>query len=431
MYTLSKAITAIRLAAVLDTEAQPVIPMFWVASQDHDTAEIDTAKLLDFEETLHTVQLALPQAVPAGQIPMTSDYLDATLRGIRQGRFKVPFVEDVTQLLSHTAQQAERFADWFTAQLLKLLGPYGLLVIDPSKPTIAELMAPVIRQELSDPLASSAEITHAGQALSALGFAPQLGRAEGATNLFIEENGQRLLLRFVGGAFFSEQRDYTLAELLEIVQRDPWRITPAAGLRPVTQDALLPTLATVVGPGELQYFAQLRGVYALHGVAMPLIWPRMTVTVLEPPVQRLLNQYGLLASVSQAALQERLEAELLQRHGHAARFEETLRTLDESVAVLLAEVAQIDPTLTGTVRRGEGYLRQTVTTLRAKTVRALQIKDSVTTAQFGRLRAHLYPEGVPQERCLSPYSMFLKFGIQPLLKRLMALPPEGAQVIAL
>lgn len=428
MYTLSKAVTAIRLAAKLDTKDRPVIPVFWVASQDHDTAEIDTVKLLDFDEVLHSLQLPLPQGVASSQIPMTPEGLEQTLTGIRQGHFKASFVDEVSQLLKRTARQSQSFADWFTAQLLALLGPYGLVVLDPSKPEIAKLFTPVLKRELNDPLASSLEITRAGEALSTLGFTPQLSRAEGATNLFIQEN-KRALLRFDGETFYTDTRQYGQSELLEILVQEPQRLTPAAGLRPITQDALLPTLATVVGPGELQYFAQLKGVYALHEVPMPLIWPRMTVTILEPPVKRLLDKYELSAAISQTALQARLEEVLLKRHNHASRFEETLDTLDSAVTALLNDVAQIDPTLTGPVIRGEGYLRQTVTTLRNKTVRALADKDSVTTAQFGRLNAHLYPETIPQERHLSPYSFFLKFGITPVLAALLELPPEGEQTV--
>jgi bacillithiol biosynthesis cysteine-adding enzyme BshC len=428
MYTLSKAMTAIRLAARLNTEDRPVVPVFWVASQDHDTAEIDTVKLLDFDETLHSLQLSLPRGVASSQIPMTSESLEKTLTGIRQGRFKPPFVDEVTQLLEGTARHSQSFADWFTAQLLALLGPHGLVVLDPSKPEIAELFTPVLKRELNDPLASSLEITRAGEALSAQGFTPQLSRAEGATNLFIQED-KRALLRFDGETFYTDTRQYSQAELQEMLTQEPQRLTPAAGLRPITQDALLPTLATVVGPGELQYFAQLKDVYALHEVSMPLIWPRMTVTVLEPPVKRLLDKYGLSAAVAQTDLTSRLEQELLERHGFAGRFEETLDTLNSAVTALLKDVKQIDPTLTGTVNRGEGYLRQTVGTLRNKTVRALAGKDSVTTQQFNRLKAHLYPEGIPQERHISPYSFFLKFGIAPVLAALLELPPEGEQIV--
>jgi hypothetical protein len=82
-------------------------------------------------------------------------------------------------------------------------------------------------------------------------------------------------------------------ELRAWLDDDPTAVTPAAGLRPVLQDAVLPSAVFVAGPGELRYLAQLRGVYEQHGVPMPLVWPRASATVLQPPVRRILERHGL------------------------------------------------------------------------------------------------------------------------------------------
>ena len=105
------------------------------------------------------------------------------------------------------------------------------------------------------------------------------------------------------------------------MDEDPSRVTPAAGLRPITQDAVLPTAATVVGPGELRYFAQLKGVYEAHDVAMPLIYPRMEATILEPPARRILEKYDLSAEAVQADFDRIYDEILLNLQNHDEAFE--------------------------------------------------------------------------------------------------------------
>ena len=431
LYTLSKAVSALKLAAKLTTEARPVVPVFWLAAQDADSAEIDHAYLLDMDETLHRLSLPLPEGVPAGRIALPETWLQTILQDL--GAFRGPEAHRsaVTELLRRTAARAETFADWFGALLYELLGDQGLVVLNPLEPDAAGLFAPTLRAELSDPLRSGECVNTAALTLKELGYTPQLGRAEGATNLFLTTEGQRRLLRFDGATFYTDADSYSHGELLARLDADPTCVTPAAGLRPITQDAALPTAATVVGPGELRYIAQLRGVYEQHGVAMPLIWPRTTVTILEPPVARMLDKFGLSAGALQADWQG-LEAEtLLRLHGHKLAFDNRLRALQNLAASMCADVSAIDPTLERTVNRAEAELKEIFSKLETKSAAALAGRDDIYTRQFGRLRAHLLPDGTPQERLISPFSFFLKFGIDAVINALLSLPAEGEHELRL
>ncbi len=431
-YTLSKAVTALRLAKTLSTEAKPVVPIFWVASQDHDTAEVDRAYLLDLNEDLHKLSLPLPRGVASGRIEFKDAWLETLLADLGPLASKPPHFTEVTALLREAAAVSNSFADFFAALLYKLLGAYGLIVLDPLEPELATLFKPLLRAELEQPTASATAVNEAGERIAAHGFSPQLGRGAGATNLFLEsETAQRQLLRFDGETFATDAGEYVQQEVLRILEQDPSRLTPAAGLRPVTQDFALPTAVTVVGPGELRYFAQLGGVYDLHRVAMPLVWPRATVTVLEPPVARILDKFGLDAldlTQNFAALKNRT---LLRLHGHAEGFEGTLATLETSLEALLEHLRAVDPTLRGTLDKSEERLRTTLDVLQTKTARALAREDSTYTRQFDRLEKHLLPLGQPQERVVSPFSFFLKFGVKPVLDAFLAVPPEGDHIVTL
>ena len=434
-YTLSKAVTTIRLASRLDSRDRPVVPVFWLASQDHDVAEVDHAWLLGMDERLLRVHVELPRGVPTGAIPWEPRWLDEVGEAIMG--LDVPAVhrEDVLGMLARAAAGAATFADWFGRLLAGLLGPAGLVVLDPMDPAVARLARGIVEAELRDPRGSSDRIQGAGERFRRRGFEPQLGRASDATNLFLTElhadAPQRVLLRTEGGSFRAESQRYSADDLLAILDSDPTRITPAAGLRPITQDTILPTAATVVGPGELRYFAQLRGVYDLHDVRMPLVWPRAKATVVEPPIRRILQRYELDAPTFLSAPDAHRERTILQRNDAWDRFADALAALDGDVRALLASVAQIDPTLERTVERSHRTLARDVERLRSKTAAALAREDGVTTAQFARLRAHLLPRGIHQERVLSPFGHMLKFGIDPVVAAWMALPEEGDHVLFL
>ena len=436
-YTLSKAMTAVRLAAELDSSARPVIPVFWLASQDHDVEEIDHAYLLDGSETIRYVKVDLPDGVSVGRSAFERRMLSAVRESFASHSPRPRFEAEVLASLDSAAELASSFADWFAAQLYDLLGDTGIVLLDPLEPGIAELFAPLFERELDDPSAGPSAINVAGERLRDLGYKPQLGRGAGATNLFIELDegatgpGKRALLRISGRGFVADGHEFSKADLLARLSADPTAITPAAGLRPTTQDHILPTSVFVVGPGELAYVAQLAGVYRLHDVPMPLVWPRATATVLEPAASRLLGRFGVDAADFQADPLGLIESVLLTRHGHAAAFGKASGELALAMETLLAEVDGIDPTLAGTVNRGRGHLEATITRLRGKSAAALARKDSDSKRQIERLRAHLLPQGQPAERFLSPYSHILKFGRAAVLERFRNLEPSGQQELRL
>lgn len=434
-YTLSKAATAVRLAQRLDRPERPVVPIFWLASQDHDAAEIDHTYLLDGSETLRRVSVPLPDGVAAGRIPYAPAMLDEVRDAIERQTPRPRFAEASMRLFEEAAENAATYVDWFAGILTRLLGDAGLVLVDPLQTDVAELFRDVLEREIAEPETTSEAVNDAGRRLKEMGYDPQLGRGAHATNLFLEVGGadlpRRVLLRHEGSTFHAEGRSYGAADLVALLREDPTVITPAAGLRPVVQDALLPTAVFVLGPGELRYVAQLRGVYRFHGVAMPLAWPRAQATVLEPVATRLLDGLGVAAAEFRSAPDAVLTRRLLERHGHAARFHQATATLEQSYRELLKEVRGIDVTLEGTVRRARRHLDMSLERLREKTAAALSRDDEVLKRQVERLTAHLLPLGQPAERVLSPFSHALKFGAEPLVDRFLAMEPEGEQELRL
>ena len=430
-FALSKAVTAITLARRLDRPERPVVPMFWMATQDHDVEEMDHAWLLARDEQLTRLQLPMPRGPAVGRARLDPGSIARAREALRRLDGAGPHADDVDALLETACEGAERWSDGFAKLLLALLGEAGLLVIDPLDPALARHWRGALERELADPGASAVAINAAGARLAERGWQPLLGRGDDATNLFVERpgGGARTLLRHRGGSLYLAGERIERATLRAYLDHDPTSVTPAAGLRPVLQDLLLPTAAFVVGPGELRYLAQLRPVYEAHGVPMPLVWPRATVTLLQPPVRRILERHGLDWRAVQADPQHAMCELQLRRHGYADAAAAALATLEREFDALLRSTGAIDPTLEGAVQRGRHHLERTVVTLREKTGRALVRQDTDAQRQFQRLRAHLRPNGGLQERVLSPFSFFLTLGVGPVRDAFLTIDPEGDQAL--
>jgi bacillithiol biosynthesis cysteine-adding enzyme BshC len=431
MLTLVKAMTAIKIAAAHDREDRPIVPVFWVASQDHDINEIDHAHLLGMDEQLLQLKLDWPNGTPSGQLAWNDAWtseIDAALASLDA---PAQYAHDTRQFVRDTYAGAASVGDAFARLLSATLGDDGLVVADASDPPLARCFVPTVKRALAGALDDSASINTAGELLKRQGFEPQLGRADGATNLFlVRPDGARELLRSDGTHYWTGERPderMELAELEQVLDANPNAVTPAAGLRPVVQDATFPTAVTVLGPGELRYIAQLRGVYERLDVPMPLMHARATLTLLEPPVVRILGRYGLTASAFQTDPDGAAETMALGSNRQA--FDHAKAALERDMQALLEAVKPIDSTLAGPVGKADDVLRRTLERLEAKTAQAKLARDATVARHVARLNAHLRPAGVPQERLLSPVSFFMKFGREATLRRLRELEPNGEQTL--
>lgn len=434
-YTASKTATAIRLASQYNTDEQPVIPVFWLATQDHDTAEIDHAAVLNSNEQPTELRVQLQTGPMAGRLQLSAEQLESVLHELRAAFGDAPFANEVLQLLEQTGSGAT-YSDWFARQLFALFGRYGLVLIDPLIPEVAALTKPIIQRELEQPLHSPEQINAAGERLKALGYDPTLGRGSGATNLFLERNTNGALVRHAlkvqpDGTFMAGERTYTKDELLALFNSDPTCITPAAGLRPITQDFLLPTALFVVGPGEIRYVAQLKGVYDFHNVAMPLVWRRPLLTFVEPAPARILHSLEVGAYEFQQHHEAIAERLILERAGVASEFTDAIAEMIALIEQQKDRVLAIDPTLVRPVSRAGQQAERALARLRRQAATSLARKDEITTSQIARLRHHLLPFGGPSERVISIWSHIAKFGIRPVTSAYIAAEPTGNQVVML
>ncbi len=416
LFTLYKAMTAIAMAERLRTElGRPVVPVFWMASEDHDVAEADHLQLLDRTGGLVTLRHGA-WGSPEGFIPANLELGPGILETLARLRDLLPSTEFAPVLHAALARAytpsrtlAAAFAHW----MVHLLGESGLVLADGGDPALKRLAAPIFRQEIEEAPRSSQAILGASQALRALGYPAQIEARPDGVNCFLLREGRRGLSRHGEGFRLRDSRESIPAGLLRrLAQEEPERLSPNVALRPIVQDAIFPTIAYVAGPGELAYFGQLRPVYQAFDVPMPLVVPRASLTLVEPRVAQLLERFRL--SLADLTLEpEQLASRVLRSH-LPSDFEATLSKARQGVEDIFRGVAEaiagVDPTLTATAGQIFGHIQGHLDQLERKAVQALKRREAETRQQVQRVREALMPGGRPQERVFSILPFLARYG---------------------
>lgn len=416
LFTVYKALTAVELAWRLGAElGRPAVPVFWMASEDHDVAEADHIRLLDRAGTVNTLRHAA-WGSPAGFIPANLRLGPAILETLDRVLDLLPSTEFAPALRAALARAftpkrtlAEAFAHW----MVHLLGESGLVLADGADPALKRLASRIIRQEVDEAPRSSRIILAASEPLRALGYPVQIEARSDGVNCFLLREGRRSLARD-GEGFRLRDSGQTIpaSDLRRLAQEEPEHFSPNVALRPLVQDTIFPTVAYVAGPGEVAYFAQLRPVYQAFDVPMPLIVPRASLTLVEPRAAQLLERFRLrLPDLTPDP--EQLASRVLRTH-LPSDFEATLAKAREGVGEIFRGVAEaiaaVDPTLKATVGQTSGHVQGHLDQLERKAVQALKRREAETRQQLQRLREGLMPGGKPQERVFPLLPFLARYG---------------------
>lgn len=429
LFTLLKAVAAVRIAASLERElGAQAVPIFWIDAEDHDWEEVRDCTVLDGELRPRTVRLAPPPG--AGELPVGALQLsDEGERAVAELEQALPATEYTPELIAALRDAYARgmgVADAFGRLLERVLGPAGLIVFDSSDRAAKRLVSHVFAQELAVPGRSAALALDAGSKLDALGYHAQVQPHRETVGLFRLDGGRRSI-RTAGDALRVGEEVVPLETLRSEALERPERFSPNVLLRPIVQDTLFPTVCYVAGPNELAYLGQLRGIYQEFGLPMPLMIPRPTATVLDSPASKFLARYDVpfeaFGRQDESALNQLLEAQLPP--SVEASYEAAVRAVRERLEAVIAAVPAIDPTLEGAARSTLGRMEHDLQTLHSKIIQAAKRRDETLRRQFSRTRALIAPNGQPQERALGFVYFLNRYGSAFVDRLLAELPIDG------
>ncbi len=419
-YSVYKALTAVHLAEKLTAEGTPAVPVFWMATEDHDFAEVNHCLLVDRRDQL----LALRDDshhqgdTPVGRIAFSTSV--ESLRDEAARAWPAELHDEGEKLLGGYAPGAT-YADAFARMLARLFAGRGLVILDPLHPKLHELAAPMMRRALEEAEDLHAAVRARNRELEKAGYHAQVHLRDNATLLFVMVNGRRLPLRRRGGNFhLAGQGEQSLAVMQAALESAPERFSANVLLRPVVQDWLLPTAAYVAGPHEATYFAQASVLYEKLLGHMPVSVPRVSLTLVPPKLQRLLAKYKLsVTDCWQAA--EKLPLRLGERRlprGLLRRLEKTQAKIEKELTQTAESVEKLDPTLAGAADTSRRKMLYQFEKLRRKAARAQAEREEIVGRHTDVLLNWLHPERDLQERRLSFLTFVARHG-QPLVERLL------------
>jgi bacillithiol synthase len=412
LYVLLKAATAIaRAKQVSAATGVEHVPVFWLATEDHDLEEVDQVSLLTSAKTgsaVETLRLGVrSQDAPVGNVKL-GDAVDGLLERASELLGYAP----VCDLLRECYRPDGTFGGAFARLMALLFAEQGLIVMDAAGRDFHALGARALRAAIEDAEGMESALLARSKELEAAGYHAQVLVKAGASLLFLvnEEDGvktRQALRRGADGIWKAgagaSAKSYTTAELLGILEAEPERLSPNALLRPVFQDTILPTTAYVGGPAEVAYFAQSAVLYewALGRVTPAL--PRLSATLIEPAI-------GAVMAMHEVSLPDAMTTaeELAQRLGARAMPIEAKRrlaaagnALDEALTAAQGYLGTLDASLGRSAEVSASKMRYQMDRLRRLAATFELQKEASLSKHAAAMALHLFPEGHPQERVVA------------------------------
>jgi bacillithiol biosynthesis cysteine-adding enzyme BshC len=406
MFAIYKALTAVKLAEEATAAGVDAVPVFWLATSDHDLAEVNHISFPGSDGLLRTFTTS------------SHGIAGAPVSNVRLGEEILPVVQEAASLLGDSEaskflresyRPGETMGTAFARFHARLFSAWGVILLDASDVELHRVAAPIYRAAIERAEDLDAALLNRGQALEKAGYYQQVkvtassvllfGMREGARTAIHRRDGANKAAEFVIGSEPGAEK-LSSAELLDRIASAPENFSPNVLLRPVVQDYLLPTLAYTGGAAEAAYFAQVGAVYEiLLGRVTPIV-PRFSATLVEPKVQRWLGNYGIEvpdAFQGIEALRQMLASRTLPA-GLQAAFEQANKSVAESFSGLKEALAKLDPTLVDASQTVVSKVQYHLDRLRERATAAELRRSEVVGRQAEGLSQALYPSGALQER---------------------------------
>jgi len=428
LFSIFKALTAVKLAEEAIAAGVDCVPVFWLATEDHDLAEVNHVALLSehgLPERLVVESQGISDA-PVGTVkfgPEIESVVDraATLLGD----------SEVTTWLRQAYRPGESLGSAFALLFERLFAEWGVILLDPAEKDFHDLAKPLFRAAVERVSELDEALLARGKALEATEYHQQVKVTSATTLLFEVKNGARTVVRrrnngANGGEFAVGEGRISSKELVERIEEAPETFSPNAIFRPVVQDYLLPTLVYTGGAAEVAYFAQAAVVYEkLLGRVTPIL-PRFSATLLEAKAERILTRYQLgLPDVLQGPekVREAIAARSLPPDLQT-RFSEAYASVEQSMAALRESIGRLDSTLIDTAESTRTSMSHQIDRLRARVARAEQQRNEVITRHADALSDALFPNKVLQEREVAGVSFVARYGPELLANLYEKIHPD-------
>ena len=405
VYFIYKIMTAINLAEKLNKEypANHFVPIYWMATEDHDFAEINHAYVFGkkVEWNFET------NNAPVGRLSLNSfaSTMEALYAIIGEGEN----VQELKRLISEAyggettlAQATFKFVNY-------LFGKYGLVIIDPDNVDLKKIFSPIITDELVNNN-SFRLVTETNKRLADAGVEAQVN-PRGINLFYIDESGRNRVER-KGDRFeiVNTSISFTQDEILELIKKSPERFSPNVLMRPVYQQCILPNVAYVGGPSELVYWLELKDVFEYYKVPFPVLMPRNSALIISAPISQKIDKLGLEIKDIFNDTEGLVRQFITKISDGLPDFERVGGELKNIYASLANKVQETDPTLVATTEAELQKQLNALKTLETKLVRVKKQKEETSVTKIRKIKEYLFPNGALQDRNDNFIPFYIQYG---------------------
>jgi bacillithiol synthase len=411
-----KAIALAKKATQLaESLRRPVVPIFWIAGDDHDFAEIAKTFVLNKEGTVTPVSYQAERLVelPIGLTQISDgEALVKALAQYHEALGDSEFTPNLYELLDNSYTTNETFVTAFGKLMASLVGEYGVVLFSPTDAEVKKLAEPFLKSAILRNAEIRATVHQTNERILAAGYHLQVEKSDAATYLFHNGPQGRKPISRETGSFVVDDKKYATEDLVALLRSAPGDFSPDVILRPVMQSFLFPVLVQYGGPSEIAYLAQINPLFGLFGLPTPQHLSRPTATLIEKRFEKMLNEYdipfedltGDVEQVINHVLEKSFPVDL------ESRFRAANGDIAERFDQLTKESLEFDPTLKDFAKQTAGKLDFALKTFEEKVFSSHKRKSKETRDRIYRLHSALYPNRAPQDRSLNIGYFIAKYG---------------------
>jgi bacillithiol synthase len=413
-FTIFKALTAIKLADLATRSGVDCVPVFWLATEDHDLAEVNQVSIPGPDGSLQ--KLTAP-AEGLSNAPVGTVRFGSEIDAVVEAASGLLGPGEISDFLREAYRSGETFGNAFARLLARLFADWGVILLDAADAEFHQIAKPIYRAAIERAAELDEALLTRGKVLESAGYHQQVKVTPSSTLLFAVRNGARVPVHLPvsedeTAEFLIEEERISKADLLSLVASSPWDFSGNALLRPVVQDYLLPTLAYTGGSAEVAYFAQVAVVYEmLLGRVTPIV-PRFSATIVEPKPRAFLERYELRLPdlfLGPENLREQMASRTLPEELQSA-FDQAEVSLEKSLAAIREGLARLDSTLVDSATNAASKMQHQLSQLRSKAARAELRQTEVLTRKADVLSNLLYPGKALQEREIAGVYFVARYG---------------------
>ncbi|MEH7106869.1 bacillithiol biosynthesis cysteine-adding enzyme BshC [Bacillus sp. JJ1764] len=434
LYSIHKVISIIKLAQQKEQQlGVPVIPVFWIAGEDHDYQEVNHVFVPVGEKADKWIYPEkVLQKKMVSDIEIDRNICREWVYNLVENLGETEYTNQLLEFSHVLIEKSTTFVDFFAGIVMELFKDYGLLVVDSGNSEFRQLQKEFLMEQINNHQGITLTLLEQQQQIREKGFPTTIEATEQSANLFFYDQirNERILLEydnedhhFVGK---NGTVSFTKEELVEIVANHPEKLSNNVVTRPLMQEWLFPTIAFIAGPGEIAYWAELKLVFESFNIKMPPIVPRLNITLLDRSIEGELEEIQLsLDHVLQQGTTGKREQFLASIKDHEIDdlFQVMKDQLKEQYRLVEAKTSEIERGLIPLVRKNESFLLKDLNFMQTKLQDAVTKKHDIRLKKFTRIDLALRPNGIPQERVWNIYYYLNHYGLD-IINRIMALSFE-------